>query len=69
MYISGDITDFPSRLHQHPEDMSDLASFVTEGQSYSALSDVFQREQWNLEYSRKVDAFTGTGIYTEGSPF
>lgn len=69
MYITGELIDFSSRLHQLPTGMSDLASFSKEGKSYSALTELNEREKWNLEYSRKVESFTLTGMYIEGVPF
>lgn len=52
MYISGDITDYASRLHQLPENLADLASFEAERNSYSGISTVHEVDKWENEHNR-----------------
>ena len=69
MYISGNISNFASRLHQLPSGIIDLTgvsnNFWLEGQSYTGAP-IGLRAEWSKEYSKKYYEITKTGINSTG---
>lgn len=66
MYISGEISDFESRMHQLVANTGDLNDFVSEGNIYySGLDPNFQlkyereAKMWNYRLTNDPSALTG----------
>jgi hypothetical protein len=69
MYITGNIGDYQSRLHQLPLSGADLTGFITEGKTYfsvatSGLYDTWRRELAlkNFQINKDVSYYTNPPI-------
>lgn len=72
MYISGQINNLNSRIHQLAISSGDLSSFKQEGQAYSTLySGTLSKSQikvWNNEIAKKYSTnFKNNSYYYSGA--
>ena len=67
MYISGNIEDFESRLHQLAISGADINSFIAEGKTltgqYPTGADLALINKWNREIGLKTLQISGTVGY------
>jgi hypothetical protein len=73
MYITGQLFDFESRLHQLPQSGADLNSFIIEGKSltgnYFTGQNIYPTGmssmlyKWNREIALKAFQFSGDNQY------
>lgn len=69
MYLSGDLSNFSSRLHQLPTGQADLSLFDLEARSYitAGYVTINQSGKWEREARKKAYEFshTGTALTTQ----
>ena len=59
MYISGNQSDFQSRLHSLPTGMNDMVQFKTEVSGYWTSTDLNQQIKWQKEAQMNVFMISG----------
>jgi len=62
MYVTGDITNYQSRIHQLPTGVSDINLFVIEGKNYLTSIPYQISGAWDFELRRKKGVFLQSGI-------
>lgn len=70
MYISGQKTNFGSRLHQLPAGISEVNQFITEGRGYLTSGIVLQTSgQWEKEARLKKFQISQSGVQLNTQQF
>lgn len=63
MYISGNLGNFSSRIHQLPRSVSDVDNFISEGDTYLNLITINLSGKWEKELRLKKYQLTHTPSY------
>lgn len=65
-YISGNLSNFASRLHQSPTGVIDLNSLRLESELYTGNASYNEINKWNTEYNRQYWKFTNDPTHLTG---
>lgn len=63
MYISGNIINYTSRIHQLPLSVADVDDFITEGNTYLADTTIHLSGKWERELRLKKYQVTSNAAY------
>lgn len=69
MYISGNIMDFNSRMHELTTGQSDFNSYLTEGRGYTSGVGVQVSGKWEQQARKLIYSLTQSGVQLSTQQF